>query len=389
MRKACAMVVTVLLLLSGHLAPAAAAPAYSPEPGAVFNNPRGRTAAEDRILRHVVAAIRHTPRHAIIRIAAYSQDRPDVVRALIAAHKRGVDVQMVLNDNWTSRATRRLTRTLGTDINRRSFVAICVASCRGGAGNQHMKFYLFSKTGKAKNVVMVGSGNLTGFAARAQWNDLYTINGKPKLQNLYTKVFEQLVRNRRLARPAIHKKVGIFENEFGPFPGATRRTDPVAERLRDVGCRARSGTGARGHTLIRIMMYGWGSPRGISLARRVAALDRVGCSVRVILSSGGRKVVRVLKRGGVRVRSADLDLDANVETGFGDTAFEVFTHQKYMLLSGKYRKKQGWQVWTGSENWSGMGLINDEMTIRIPRRSAYHGYLANFALLWSHHSRPL
>ncbi|MGI8899730.1 MAG: phospholipase D-like domain-containing protein [Nocardioides sp.] len=389
MRRAGAVLVAAAVLLTGQAGLSSAAPAYSPAPGAIFNNPRGDLAARDRILSHIVKTIEGTRRHSNIRIAAYSLDRPDVVDARTRAHRRGVDVQLVLNDNWTSPATRRLTRTLGTDTDRRSFVTVCVASCRGGAGNQHMKFYLFSKAGPVKDVVMIGSSNLTGYAAKTQWNDMYTVVGKPKLRDLYTKVFEQLVRNRRLEDPSIHRTVGVFENEFGPFPDTTKNTDPVMERLREVSCSAGSSTGTNGRTVIRVVMYGWSSDRGLYLAEKVADLSRSGCNVRVIVSSGGRKVVGTLKRGGVLVRSADLDLDYDDTTGFGGTAFEVFTHQKYMLLSGGFRGKQSWQVWSGSENWSGMGLINDEVTIRIPRRTAYQRYLENFSYVWSTWSRAL
>ena len=125
------------------------------------------------------------------------------------------------------------------------------------------------------------------------------------------------------------------------------------------------------------------------LADRVADLSRQGCDVRVLVSSGGRQVVGTLKRGGVLVKSADLDLDDNEETGFGDTGFEVFTHEKYMLLSGGFRGASSHQVWTGSENWSGRGLMNDEVTIRIPGRSTYSSYLANFDLVWRSWSRWL
>jgi len=388
-RQACVVLIAAAVLLTGQAGLWPAAAAYSPAPGALFNNPRADTGSKDRILSHIRSAVEGTPRHATIQIAAYSLDRPDLVDALARAHHRGVDVQLVLNDNWTSPATRRLVLTLGTDTNRRSFVTVCVASCRGGAGNQHMKFYLFSESGSAKDVVMIGSSNLTGYAAKTQWNDMYTVVDKPRLRDLYTKVFEQLVRNRRLEDPSMRRTVGIFENEFGPFPDVTKDTDPVMKRLRQVSCSADSGVDQNGRTVISIVMYGWGSDRGLYLADKVADLSRSGCIVRVIVSSGGRQVVGTLKRAGVLVRSADLDLDYNAETGFGGTAFEVFTHQKYMLLSGSFRGRRGWQVWTGSENWSGMGLINDEVTIRIPRRKAYQRYLTNFDYVWSSWSRAL
>ncbi len=233
--SALATLLSALLVATLHAPPAAA---YTPGSGAIFNNARGNLAAKDRILSHIVRTIECTPRNSEIRIAAYSNDRPDVVEALIRAHQRGVDVQIVLNDNWTSRATRRLVKVLGRDTNRRSFVAICAGSCRGGFGNQHMKFYLFSKAGRVKDVVMVGSANLTGYGARVQWNDLYTTSDAPELRDLYTKVFEQLVRDRRVASPYIHRVVGDYENHFFPMPSLTPDEDPVLRRLGEVSCTA-------------------------------------------------------------------------------------------------------------------------------------------------------
>jgi phosphatidylserine/phosphatidylglycerophosphate/cardiolipin synthase-like enzyme len=386
LRKASAVLTTVLVVLTTF---AGAASAYTPAPGPIFNNPRGSTAEKDRIINHIVGTINSTPKDSIIRIAAYSNDRPDVVDALIAAHKRGVDVQMVLNDNWTSPATNRLFRAIGRDTNRRSFIAICQGSCRGGAGNQHMKFYLFSKAGKAKDVVMVGSANTTGYGARTQWNDMYTATEQPELRDLYTKIFEQLVRDRKLDDPYVHRTAGDYENEFFPHYDTTEANDPVMARLNGVRCTATGGTGSNGHTVIRIVMYGWGADRGLYLAKKVAELDKSGCDVRVIVSAAGRKIVGTLKRGGILVKSADLDLDKNESTGFDDTAYEVFTHQKYMALSGGWRGGMGYNVWTGSENWSGMGMINDEVVIRIPKRGAYTKYVANFDYVWAKWTRWL
>jgi phosphatidylserine/phosphatidylglycerophosphate/cardiolipin synthase-like enzyme len=388
-RKASAVLASALAAVLTVVALPAPAQAYTPGSGPIFNNPRGTLGAKDRILTHVVRTIESTPRGSEIRIAAYSNDRPDVAEALIAAHQRGVRVQLVLNDNWTSGSTRRLVRVLGRDTNRRSFVAICAGSCRGGFGNQHMKFYLFSHAGRARDVVMVGSANLTGYGARVQWNDMYTTSNQPALRELYTKVFEQLVRDRRIAEPYIHRTVGDYENEFFPMPTMTSGHDPVLERLDAVRCATSGGAGSGGRTVIRIVMYGWVDSRGLYLAKRVADLARSGCDVRTILSAPGGRVVRNLIAGGVLVKSADLDLDGNPDTGFDETPYEVFTHQKYMTLSGTYRGTAGYQVWTGSENWSNLGLHNDEVTMRIPGRRVHRAYVANFDYIWAHHTRWL
>lgn len=409
-KKTFSLLLGLLVVISGL--GAGAAYAYTPESGARFNDPGGSREAVNRSMAHIRKSIESAKKGSIIRIATYTHNRADITDALIDACKqRHVTVQMVLNDNNTSRTTRRLIRVLGSNIkphykdacNPRkkplvdavgdepypdpSYVKICYQSCRKGAGNQHMKFYLFSKAGSADDVVMVGSANTTGYGARTQWNDMFTATEEPALRDLYTKIFEQLVRNRQVAEPYVRRTAGVYENEFFPHYDTTAENDPVMERLNGVRCAASGGTGSRGHTVIRIVMYGWGADRGLYLAQKVADLDKSGCDVKALLSAPGRKIVGTLQRGGVLVKSADLDLDNNDATGFDDTPYEVFTHQKYMALSGSYRGAMGYQVWTGSENWSGMGMINDEVVIRIPKRSAYEKYVANFDYVWSNYSR--
>jgi phosphatidylserine/phosphatidylglycerophosphate/cardiolipin synthase-like enzyme len=413
------VILATTLLVTGS---ASAAMAWEPRPGALFNDPSLGARAGDRLVSHVKAAINHAPRNSVIRLASYSFDRRDVTDALLRACDRGVSIQMVLNDNWTSRQTKRLARRLGTNINPHykdachpvdrpepdtegtpveetadevqpepwhnpSFVKICYQSCRGGAGNQHMKFYLFSRTGQARNVIMVGSANLTGFAARVHWNDLFTVRGRGEMFDYYGKIFRQLARDRWMRHRFDRATFGDLTTEIGPLRRVGLAKDPVTRRLAKVRCRALGGTGYRGHTVIKISMYGWNGERGRYLADRVADLDRRGCHVSVIVSSGGRRVVGILRRGGVAVRSADLDLDNDSRTGFDETAWEQFTHEKFMTLSGTYAGRGRRIVWTGSENWSGKSLLNDEVTLMIPRRGAYRAYTRHFGYEWARHTR--
>ncbi|CAN5686379.1 hypothetical protein BH10ACT10_BH10ACT10_19130 [soil metagenome] len=50
-------------------------------------------------------------RGSTIKVAAYSNDRKHIADALIRANARGVHVQVLLNDNFTSRQTRHINRT--------------------------------------------------------------------------------------------------------------------------------------------------------------------------------------------------------------------------------------------------------------------------------------
>lgn len=421
-RKHCvALLATIVVALpvatvSGTAPAAVGAASYTPPVGAMFNNPMGSREAQHRLAGHLRRTIASTPRHSIIRIAVYSFDRRDLGDALVAACRRKVTVQIVINDNWISAQVRRMKRLLGTNIDPHwrdachprkkpadpdstrkpypepSFIKVCYQSCRlRGPGNQHMKIYMFSKAGTRSNVIMVGSNNMTYYAARTHWNDMFTVQGGPGMFETYSLVIRQLAKDKPVKQPYLIARHGDLTTEFGPLRGVPRSQDPVARRLAGVGCRALPGTGTRGHTSIRIAMYAWVGDRGRYLARRVADLDRNGCVVRAILSGAGSEVKRILRRGGVALRSADLDTDQNSETGFGETPWEHFTHEKWMSLNGTWNGTPTRTVWTGSENWSDQSLHNDEVTLTIPRAGAHHAYARHFDLLWgsSRYTRPL
>ena len=408
-RKLFAVVLATVVLVGGGTV---SAQAWEPDPGPLFNNPMGKLDAQDRTMVHIRRAINHAPKHSLIRIATYSLDRPDVTQALLDACERKVAIQLVLNDNWTSGQTRSMRRAFGTSLLPRfddgcnprdpkkfaqpwaypSYVKICGGACRldRPLGNQHMKFFLFSQTGKARNVVMVGSTNLTGFAARTHWNDLFTMNNRPVSYAAYSAIHNQLAHDMAVPEPHVVVVDGDLTSEFGAIvPRIEKENDPVWLRLNQVGCDAPAGYGQERHSVVRVMMYAWVGDRGQYLAKKAAELDRQGCVVRVILSGAGTVVKRILRRGGVQMRSADLNTDDDLETGFDDTPWEHFTHEKWMALNGTYAGAPLRVVWTGSENWSDKSEVNDEVTITIPRRGVHKKYAGHFEMLWKHHTRRL
>jgi phosphatidylserine/phosphatidylglycerophosphate/cardiolipin synthase-like enzyme len=399
-------------LLVGSAALAAPASAYTPEPGAAFNNPMGTSEARHRLAVKLRKAISSAPRHSVIRIAVYSFDRKDLGDALVKACNRKVAVQIVINDNWISGQVRRLKRKLGSKIDPRygdachprdpdgtrppyavpSFMKICYQACRmKGPGNQHMKIYMFSRTGSASNVIMVGSNNMTSYAANTHWNDMFTVHGSQRMFDDYSTIIRELAEDRPATPRYKVFQHGAFTTEFGALEGATRTQDPIRKRLAAVRCRATSGTGSNGHTVIRIAMYAWASDRGEFLARRVADLDRNGCIVKAILSQASKPVKTILRNGGVAMRSADLNTDGDSESGFGETPWEHFTHEKWMTLNGTWKGTPQRVVWTGSENWSNKSLQNDEVTITIPRKAAHNSYVRHFEAMWGskRYTRPI
>lgn len=382
----------------------AAAVVRAPDASVLFNDPTGGAAAQDRIADHVRRAIDATPRHGTIRMAAYSFDRPDIADALQrACTRRQVTVQVVLNDNFVSRPVRRLRRVLGADAGSSrgacgaspstgtgpSFVKVCHASCRlGDRGNQHMKVYLFSGSGHEADVVMLGSANLTGYAAGVHWNDLVTFTGSPELYADYGRLFAELAADRLVEAPAVDLTHGDVTTSV-PSGAQAGTDDAVAGRLAGVDCRALPGSGIAGRTVLRISMYGWRGGRGADLARQVAGLRADGCRVQALVSAAGPDVVEILRAADVRVRSASLDVDHDVATGFETSGWEHFVHEKWMSVDGTWNGSATRAVWTGSENWSDVSLLNDELVVMIPRAAIHDAYVAHFDDVWIHHSKAI
>jgi phosphatidylserine/phosphatidylglycerophosphate/cardiolipin synthase-like enzyme len=415
-QKLLAVLVAVCVGLTLAAVPAQA---YEPRTGARFNDPTGNRAERNFGMAHIRESVNSALPGSIVRIASYSFSRGDIANALINACERGVIVQVVLNNNWTSPATLKLRDHLNKRQNfcnppnpkevadpenpddpevpvpavvPNSYVKICRQACRINTnGNQHMKFFLFSQVATASNVVMVGSTNPTDYAADVHWNDIFTVRGSKAMFDDYSQVFQELVDDKQVADPYRVRRHGDFVTEFGPRQAArnNKSLDPVLQRLNQVSCKATRGTGVNGRTALRVMMYAWVGNRGLYLARKVANLRRSGCNVSVILSQPSKGVKQALRAGRVKMRTADFDLDNNRKTGFNGTPWELFTHEKWMSVNGNWQGRPQRTVWTGSENWSDRSFNNDEVTIKIPRAGAHSAYNRHFNYLWKRWSRPL
>jgi predicted outer membrane repeat protein len=382
--------VTVLVALALS-APAAAA--FEPPEGAVFNEPRGTVAARWRIVHTVDDAIRGAQPGSRVLITSYYFDSVSSANALIDAHARGVRVQVVVDGiHATTKQPLRIAEKVNADNidpatglppldaegnplrwgPDNSFVVFCQNSCRNVGGAMHSKFYAFSETGTAKDVVMVSSSNLNTGGAVKGWNDLYVIKGRPDVLADYAAIHAEMAED--TARDGDHYREfvrGEYTSRFFPRPGGG---DPTMEDLSNIRCKgATDGSGRNGRTAINISMFTWFQERGIRIARRVAELGRLGCSVAVIYGAPGVDVRNILRdaarRGHIKVWNS-----RRLDNGL------VRTHEKYYMVNGVYgADTSSWRVHTGSQNWVSLSNHADENTLNIESRAAYAQYLRNWA----------
>jgi phosphatidylserine/phosphatidylglycerophosphate/cardiolipin synthase-like enzyme len=399
--------------------PAAAAPATSAEPaarkpgkpnkkwkvptGAKFNNPM-IPSKRFVIERHVLRAIRNTPKGEKIVISAYSLDRQVFADELIRARKRGVRVQVLLNDHLVPGAQVRIQKVLGHNTKKKNFLKRCTSGCRADENeynNLHSKFYLFSRTGKNRDVVMLGSYNMTLNAVRWQWNDLWTTVGKTTLYDQYIALFNDMRPDwdKRRATYAFCEAgldcpAGDQQKYYNiVFPRyTTPSNDAVLDILNNIQCVYTDAAGAQRRTQLALSMHSMRGKRGNYIADKLRALYGAGCNLRVNYGLMGfhtkQHIGAPTARGRVPLRSTGFNLKEDVPTGDSEIDnmpenIERYTHHKYFVLKGSYKGVvDSNMVWTGSTNWSSLGTPQDEILFSMHGRGNVRDYMANFNLMW-------
>lgn len=350
--------------------------AFTPRTGATFNRPTGTRAEQDRVHALVNRTIDAVPRGGTIRIAVFSFSEKATADALLRAKARGVRVRLVFDDHTIYPQEARLRKALGSDPDAASWVLYCSHACRGTGGDMHDKFFLFSRAGGARDVTMVGSNNMTSYNAERQWTDVYTVADNERLYDTYADLFSQL-KSSRLAsskRTAAYTEVGYgrWQAQFFPAPSVTRTTDPVMRTLSKISCTAGTGTGARGHTVVRLAQHAWFGDRGRYVAQKVAELSLAGCVVRLIPGiSVGDGVQDTLRQAGVEIAKVRHP--------------SARTHQKLLVVSGGFDgNPRAEMVFTGSHNYTDRALTCDDTVLRVAGSAAYDQYVANFRDIWFH-----
>jgi len=380
---------------------------YTPPAGAVFNNPKGSRAETFRIVNVVVQAIKNARRGSYIYFTGFLFDSKAASTAMINAQKRGVHVQVVFDGTIRNRQANRLGKALNKDNKKikkgqkrrfpdgqlrkwgkdRSFVKWCHLSCRDGGDPNHAKWYVFTHTGKAKNVVMVSSSNINKGGAQKGYNDMIILKNRKRL----TKDFAFV--NDEMAEDSPNDKDGFLQytrnNVVARFYPKKAKGDPVMDDLNAIRCnKANGGAGRNGKTLVHVAMFRWNNQRGFALAHKLVKLDKQGCIVKVIYGAPGSRVVDILRssarNGGIELYDSRIFHEPEFE---GDERYVTLrTHSKYLLINGAIKgDRSSWSVQTGSANWGRSLHAGDENTITVYNKKTYNKYLAN----WQHVRRTI
>ncbi|MFD6275572.1 phospholipase D-like domain-containing protein [Streptomyces sp. NPDC060209] len=395
-RAAAGAVAATVSLMAVGLSPTAASGAeadVSPfaveQSGPIFNNPLGTAAEQNAIRTKILDYVGSSPAGSSIKVALYHLWDQGVAQALADAHQRGVDVQMVLDESTVSSRPSDagygiLRDALGTDTTQGSFVTLCPAgkSCLGrtefGASINHNKFWLFSQVDGASDVVLQTSSNLSPSAYSAFWNDAYVVAYNTGIYNAYSGYFTTLVgkdwQNWRYTSSSWSPYKVYF---FPYYPGTGNSTDTIWNTLDNVTCTY-TQDGATKHSKVRVAMFKF-TRQGV--ADKLVALKNAGCSVELVYSSTDSKDSSGTAGTWETLHSASGfspvcyydDHDSNSATA------ARIVHSKYLLIDGKYDGTVNKVLWTGSHNYSGPALReNDEALLKVDDSAAHDAYVANF-----------
>jgi phosphatidylserine/phosphatidylglycerophosphate/cardiolipin synthase-like enzyme len=352
----------VLIATTGTRTIAATEPV--PQAGPIFNSPVSGAAKRDAISARIANLVTGTPKGGQIAIAMYHFSSMDTADQLIAAARRKVSVQVVLDDESRSYAAyKRLKRGLGGDTKKSSWVTVCDKD-RGCIGPEfnHNKFFLFSATRGAKNLVVQTSANATDGARDTQWNDALVLQD-PAVYAGYLAYFRDLVAQHHTANYHRTVQAGKYRLDFFPWD----KGDPISQALDQVSCT--------GGTRLRLSLghFTWGP-----IARRLWKLDSAGCRVQVVFDIVGPVAIDALTKKGGK--------NGNPETRYlTEGGRTTYAHSKYLLIDGQYQGKPQKVVFTGSNNYTTVGFHgHDEAMITVADPQLETEYAANFDAVFGH-----
>ncbi len=331
-----------------------------------------------------------------IRIATWSFKDMTIARALVAARKRGVSVQVVAakSANAENAPWRWLKKQLGKKLtyagrsNTRelvSFARECRGSCRGRGGTAHAKYFLFDNVGRkhVRNVVVQTSMNLTPMGYQGQWNQAY-VAWNPTIYKQFLGVHREARAGTKVSSPYRKYNAGAVTSFFFPLTGPSAAKDPVMQILNRTQCLGSTASGTSGaRTRIRIIQYSIYGERGTWLAKKLRSLWESGCDISIIYAVSSRPVVNILEstsgRGRIPLRQSVITNEAR--------EIVKYNHSKWMTVVGNWGgSTDAYVTFSGSANWSPFSFTGDEQMQQIMSRTQALRHNATFDKTWRQES---
>lgn len=332
-------------------------------------------AIEDQLVALIDAAVPD----ARLRAAFAYLDQPRVAGALLAAHERGVDVRIVLDERnqvleagawrWTA-AVASLLDGLGAE---RVIVCGGADSPPDGGGciagdKQHNAFLLVSATCDGSSSLVAQTSAYPTKDQLFRRNNLVVLRGDGPLFAAYDDYWRDLAADRR---DDSYYRIADGEQGTRLFlypraPSGTRQVDPSTDTIHVL---LHDNVDCAGGTRVRLAMSYWSTGRDY-LVDELARLAGTGCDVRIVANpdTTDDAVASAL--------AAAFDAD--------HLAMLPGVHHKYLLIDGTYAGAPSRLVWTGSQDFTLSALRgNDEAILRLSSPAFHDHFTADWTALFA------
>ncbi|GAA3805945.1 phospholipase D-like domain-containing protein [Streptomyces phyllanthi] len=371
---------------------AQAAPTWTEGP--IFNDPLGTSDEQLAIRTRLIELTGAALPGSTIKVAVYHVWEASVVNALIAAKDRGVNVQVLLDESSVSdrpanTSYSTLAAALGTDRTKGSYITTCPVdkSCLGdpqfGQSIMHNKFWLFSAVEGATNVVVQTTTNSTPSAHTRFFNDALLLPNNPTMYDAYADYFDTMVAQDWKSWEYRTVSNGLYKAYFFPRGGTNKYTDTVYSVLNNVQCTYQDTAGVTRKTWVRVSIF---KITRMAIADKLVALKKAGCNVTILYaesdsakSQGGAKGTweKLHTTGGPTVRCYNDDRDP-LNPGQKLTTPYII-HSKYIAIDGMYDGVPNKVSFTGSGNYTGPALReNDEAIVKVDDDAVHEMYRAHY-----------
>jgi phosphatidylserine/phosphatidylglycerophosphate/cardiolipin synthase-like enzyme len=338
----------------------------------VFTYPTLAGAQDLAIENKVIELIGLAASGSTIHAGIYSFTRENVTDALLAANGRGVNVQVVAEDDEPTESPAK--QRLRTGLPSGNFTYCddgCLTSTAGKIN--HNKFYVFSAlTDGRTNVVVQTSQNMTTTQTRMH-NNAVIASGDAGLATAYRNYWAKLKARQPQEISGSSKssdgKVELFFSPRNTSSDASTfgNSDIAAAMLNDVKCPDGK---------IRIGMAFWSTARP-NITTVLAAKQAAGCSVEV-LADDSEPGLPGLADAGIAVFGA---AEGGCRYPYGNACYVSDVHSKYAIVEGMSTKAGVFKkfVYTGSHNYTGPAMnSNDETLMKVDDAATYDAFLADY-----------
>ena len=327
-----------------------------------FSSPANHGGSDAAVVKHFIDIFNSAGAGDSLRIAMFRWDIPATTTALVAAMKRGVHVELVADDDVTTKAAgASLIEQLRAGG---ASVTVCDGACLPAAGQgppppsqnvNHLKLLLADIGGQQS--VVTSSSNFEG-RQYSQYNSLARVTD-PGYYAFASAYFDRLeAQSWTVGGQTWHDAQKAYA---GP-PRAQvypRKRDLVVDTLKQVRCVK----GARSVDIMVAVIQRY------DIRNQIGRLAEAGCKVRVVTTRD--LIENWIQKPFTLSNGSTVDLpDNNVRT--------IITHDKVYAIHAEVNGKVRSLVLTGTSNTTCGGLLyNDEMMLRLDGAWAYQTYRAH------------